>query len=139
MFDYLRKYAEAKRATGGWDGTIPSNHKVGPKPQKNLGRWVNRQRAARTKNKLKPKFLHKLQDLGLEWTQVNSRARTPQSSAAHDEIPEVDVKEFEAQFLICPDEEMLDIYDDVEYSGILDEGENNVVNEDRNDSARTCG
>ena len=50
----------------GWNGDVPASYKT--KCQKSLGRWVNRQRAAYAKNKLKREYVLQLERLGLKWT-----------------------------------------------------------------------
>lgn len=41
-----------------WDGNVPTNYQIKKKgpggEEKNLGRWVNRQRSARSAGKLRP-------------------------------------------------------------------------------------
>mmetsp|Transcript_20651 Transcript_20651/g.31571 ORF Transcript_20651/g.31571 Transcript_20651/m.31571 type:complete len:255 (+) Transcript_20651:1767-2531(+) len=69
MYASLHTYAdEAKKSdpVNGWDGDVPVSYKT--KCQKSLGRWVNRQRAAYAKNKLKREYVLRLERLGLKWT-----------------------------------------------------------------------
>lgn len=91
MYDALCKYAAAKREAdpeNKWDGNVPANYKT--EDQKvswilnlclswmflltcnsliqSLGRWVNRQRSAFAKNKLKQEWVKKLNLIGLKWS-----------------------------------------------------------------------
>ena len=71
MFATLQTYVEDVRRLNpekGWDGNVPANYKT--KCQKSLGRWINRQRSAFAKNKLKEEYVFKLQSLGLKWSEV---------------------------------------------------------------------
>lgn len=70
MYEALCKYAEEKKALDpnhSWDGNVPANHKTNDSPPKSLGRWVNRQRSAYAKKKLKKNFVDKLESIGLRW------------------------------------------------------------------------
>lgn len=58
MMDELQVYIDEKTKGGRkWDGNVPTNYRIKPKgpngEEKNLGRWVNRQRSARTAGKLR--------------------------------------------------------------------------------------
>jgi len=71
MYDALLEYADDRRAENpesGWDGNVPANFKTDDNPPKSLGRWVNRQRSAYAKNKLKQEFVARLEQAGLKWS-----------------------------------------------------------------------
>jgi hypothetical protein len=58
MMDELLAYIDEKTKGGKkWDGNVPTNYSIKAKApndeEKNLGRWVNRQRSARTAGKLR--------------------------------------------------------------------------------------
>jgi hypothetical protein len=58
MMNELKVYIDEKTKNGKkWDGNVPTNYSIKPKnpngEEKNLGRWVNRQRSARTAGKLR--------------------------------------------------------------------------------------
>lgn len=80
MYDELCKYAYIKRdADPGkkWDGNVPANYKTDE--QKSLGRWVNRQRSAFAKHKLKEEWVQKLNMIGLKWS-VHERKTSPKNT-----------------------------------------------------------
>ena len=70
MYESLCKYAQEQRAenNGIWDGNVPANWRVESKPPINLGRWVNRQRCAYAKGRLKQEYVLKLEQTGLKWS-----------------------------------------------------------------------
>ena len=78
MLHELKLYAEEKRQGGRrWDGNVPTSHKIvverainGRKieEEKNLGRWVNRQRSLYQAGKLKPERQVDLERVGLKWS-----------------------------------------------------------------------
>jgi hypothetical protein len=69
MFDTLCEYVEEKRKGGTeWDGNVPANYKTEDEPPRALGRWINRQRSAYGKKKLKGEYVSKLNKLGLKWS-----------------------------------------------------------------------
>ena len=71
MYEALLEYAEDRRTENpesGWDGNVPANFKTDDNPPKSLGRWVNRQRSAYAKNKLKQEFVTRLEQAGLKWS-----------------------------------------------------------------------
>jgi len=93
MFDALCDYVKMKRssdANNEWDGNVPTNYKTRGIPEKNLGRWVNRQRLAHAKNKLKPQFVCKLDGLGLKWSVHNNKKTEKVRS---DSKPDVDISQ----------------------------------------------
>lgn len=74
MYGALCRYADEKKreaslssATSYWDGNVPANYRTEDNPPKSLGRWVNRQRSAFAKGKLKAEFVDKLERVGLKW------------------------------------------------------------------------
>jgi hypothetical protein len=74
-FDILVTYAEERKKRsphGTWDGNVPANYKTESDPPMNLGRWVNRQRSAYAKGRLKEEFVKKLDDIGFRWM-IHSR------------------------------------------------------------------
>lgn len=76
MFDNLLVYIkEKKRTTGEWDGNVPANYKTPDDPPRALGRWINRQRSAHVKRKLKREHVEKLSAVGLKWSVHERQAR----------------------------------------------------------------
>jgi Helicase associated domain len=74
MFAELNLYIAAKTADGSpWDGNVPTNYQISGRTwsangtEKNLGRWVNRQRDMYQSGKLKKERQEKLERLGLKW------------------------------------------------------------------------
>ena len=92
MFETLCLYVEEKKKgeAASWDGNVPANFRTEDIPPRALGRWINRQRSAYGKNKLKPEYVAKLNEIGLKWsiherrptytTQYTSRPDTVASS-----------------------------------------------------------
>ena len=69
MYETLRAYvAERKAREGTWDGNVPANYRTTDNPPRALGRWINRQRSAFTKGKLKSEYVDKLNSIGLKWS-----------------------------------------------------------------------
>jgi hypothetical protein len=78
MLHELEVYAAQKRQGGrSWDGNVPTNYKItvertvhGRKTEeeKNLGRWVNRQRSLYQSGKLRPERQADLERVGLKWS-----------------------------------------------------------------------
>ena len=71
MFETLCEYVKECKAADPnncWDGNVPANYKTDDNPPKALGRWINRQRSAYTKNKLKKEFVDQLTAIGLRWS-----------------------------------------------------------------------
>jgi len=84
MFDSLLEYVYERKAedpNNEWDGNVPANHKTDDKPSKALGRWINRQRSAYMKHKLKKEFVDKLDAVGLKWA-VHERRPYPYSTSS---------------------------------------------------------
>jgi len=87
MYGNLIRYIEEKKATSGeWDGNVPANYRTQDNPPRALGRWINRQRTARVKRKLKPEHVDKLTVLGLKWSVHERTAK---------ELEEIDREEIE--------------------------------------------
>ena len=54
MYETLVEYVNEKKKKGiKWDGNVPANYKTDDNPPRALGRWINRQRSAYVKKKLK--------------------------------------------------------------------------------------
>jgi hypothetical protein len=69
MFETLEEYVTEKTRNGAkWDGNVPANYKTNDDPPRALGRWINRQRSAYGKKKLKREYESKLHKLGLKWS-----------------------------------------------------------------------
>jgi hypothetical protein len=70
MFDALIVYVEEQRSKAGgkWDGNVPTGYRTSGEPSRALGRWINRQRSAYAKNRLKDEYKEKLSLLGLKWS-----------------------------------------------------------------------
>lgn len=67
MFDTLVAYVDDKEKKGiKWDGNVPANYRTDE--GRALGRWINRQRSAHVKKKLKQEYVEKLSKLGLKWS-----------------------------------------------------------------------
>ena len=69
MYETLVEYVNEKKKKGiKWDGNVPANYKTDDNPPRALGRWINRQRSAYVKKKLKKECVEKLTTLGLKWS-----------------------------------------------------------------------
>eukprot|EP00536_Pseudo-nitzschia_multiseries_P007419 jgi/Psemu1/195655/e_gw1.175.46.1 len=69
MFETLCEYIKEKQKGGNeWDGNVPANYRTEDNPPRALGRWINRQRSAYGKSKLKPEYVAKLNEIGLKWS-----------------------------------------------------------------------
>jgi Helicase associated domain len=69
MYDTLKEYAEEQmKKDGQWDGNVPATYRTNDNPPRALGRWVNRQRSAFAKKKLKQELVDQLNQLGLKWS-----------------------------------------------------------------------
>jgi Helicase associated domain len=80
-FGELQKYSdEQKKAGKEWDGNVPTNYQIkanpnGSGPQgedRNLGRWVNRQRSLYQSGKLRKDRQLALEKMGLKWSMLAS-------------------------------------------------------------------
>lgn len=75
MFESLVAYIQDRQQGGKkWDGNVPANFKTDDDPPRALGRWINRQRSAYVKKKLKKEYVDKLSELGLKWS-VHDRTK----------------------------------------------------------------
>lgn len=84
MYDALCDFVKDKKKAdpnNEWDGNVPANHKTEDNPPLNLGRWVNRQRSAYSKQKLKQEFVDKLNEIGLKWAVHERRSPMVTSEA----------------------------------------------------------
>jgi hypothetical protein len=80
MYETLLEYVNDRKAVDGdWDGNVPANYKTNDAPPKALGRWINRQRTAHQKHKLKAEFADKLNSVGLKWSVHERRLVVPMS------------------------------------------------------------
>ena len=81
MYDTLCDYVKAKTKDGAeWDGNVPANYRTEDNPPRALGRWINRQRSAYGKDKLKMEYIEKLNKIGLKWSVHERRpVATPDS------------------------------------------------------------
>ena len=80
MFDTLKEYVEEKKQNNGgsWDGNVPATYKtVKDDPPRALGRWINRQRSAYSKGKLKEEYVDKLNSIGLRWSIHDRKGKKP--------------------------------------------------------------
>jgi Helicase associated domain len=59
-----------------WDGNVPANYRTMDNPPRALGRWINRQRSAYGKDKLKKEYVDKLNTIGLKWSVHERRPGT---------------------------------------------------------------
>ncbi len=86
MYDSLCAYAEEKRklSSHGWDGNVPANYKTRSNPSLSLGRWVNRQRSAHAKGRLKDEYVKQLDAVGLKWV-IHARHRTNEEDDVDDD------------------------------------------------------
>ncbi|KAL7468523.1 hypothetical protein ACHAXS_008746 [Conticribra weissflogii] len=87
MYQSLVDYSEERRKERpdiGWDGNVPANYKTDSNPPLNLGRWVNRQRSAYAKGRLKDEFVQKLDSIGFKWV-VHERKRGLEDDGDEDE------------------------------------------------------
>ena len=80
MFGTLKEYVEEKKQSNGgtWDGNVPATYKtVKDDPPRALGRWINRQRSAYSKGKLKEEYVNKLNSIGLRWSIHDRKGKKP--------------------------------------------------------------
>ena len=63
---------------GTLSGNVPANYRTNDNPPRALGRWINRQRSAYVKDKLKSEYVEKLNKIGLKWS---VHERRPMSGA----------------------------------------------------------
>lgn len=78
MLRELRKYVQEKEASGeSWDGNVPTNYRIKANgsdfdEDKNLGRWINRQRSLYQAGKLKKERQEELERIGLRWSVLST-------------------------------------------------------------------
>ena len=89
MYDTLKEYIDQQQKSGidVWDGNVPANYRTNDNPPRALGRWINRQRSAFAKNRLKKEYIDKLNVLGLKWL-IHYRP------GEHDDIDDGDYGDF---------------------------------------------
>lgn len=76
----LRIYVEEQTKDGSeWDGNVPTNYQIKARPDgnyagedRNLGRWVNRQRSLKQAGKLRKDRQLALEKIGLKWCMLDS-------------------------------------------------------------------
>ncbi|GKY96103.1 hypothetical protein MPSEU_000570500 [Mayamaea pseudoterrestris] len=69
MFESLQQFvAECTKDGNPWDGNVSTHYRTTDDPPRALGRWINRQRSAYAKKKLKQEYVDKLNELGLKWS-----------------------------------------------------------------------
>ena len=69
MLDQLKIYVQSQTENGKqWDGNVPTNYKAGAGGEKNLGRWVNKQRSLYHAGELKTERQDDLNQIGLKWS-----------------------------------------------------------------------
>jgi hypothetical protein len=87
MFETLEEYVRDKTRNGSkWDGNVPANYRTNHDPPRALGRWINRQRSAFGKQKLKSEYESKLNELGLKWSVHERRPSHQYSNKIHPDI-----------------------------------------------------
>lgn len=82
MLSELRKYIEEQSASGiSWDGNVPTNYQIKTDhnskfagEDKNLGRWVNRQRSLFRSGKLRKDRQADLEAIGLKWSMLSTNS-----------------------------------------------------------------
>jgi hypothetical protein len=95
MYETLCDYVEEKKREGGdWDGNVPANFRTNENPPRALGRWINRQRSAFMKNKLKKEYMEKLNTVGLKWS-VHERSERSKSEGQGDDFDDMDDDDYE--------------------------------------------
>lgn len=82
MMEELRAYVKEKTKDGKpWDGNVPTNYKIKSNTaadgseideDKNLGRWINRQRSLFQAGKLKKERREELERIGLKWAVLST-------------------------------------------------------------------
>jgi len=82
MMEELRIYVrEQTKNGGGWNGNVPTNYKIKNNTatdgseideDKNLGRWINRQRSLYQADKLKKERQIELEKVGLKWAVLST-------------------------------------------------------------------
>jgi hypothetical protein len=80
MMEELKVYVKEKQKDGQqWDGNVPTNYKIKTSTKgddndedKNLGRWINRQRSLYQAGKLKDERRIQLESIGLKWAVLST-------------------------------------------------------------------
>jgi hypothetical protein len=86
MYESLVEYVGQCNESGTpWDGNVASQYRTNDNPPRSLGRWVNRQRSAYAKNKLKAEYCDKLTKLGLKWSVHDRLGNNDQDDQSDDE------------------------------------------------------
>ena len=89
MFETLGVYVEDQKSrNGAWDGNVPATFRTNDTPPRALGRWINRQRSAYMKNKLKKEYVDKLNAIGLKWSVHQRNEHMGVSAASKQVVPE---------------------------------------------------
>ena len=100
LTDLVLRFLQRKRGIK-WDGNVPANFKTDDNPPRALGRWINRQRSAHVKKKLKMEYVDKLTLLGLKWSvherKYHEDGRGDELEDDEDIIPEHAISENAAQ------------------------------------------
>jgi hypothetical protein len=101
MYETLCDYVDEKKQGGGdWDGNVPANFRTNENPPRALGRWINRQRSAFMKNKLKKEYMEKLNTVGLKWS-VHERSERSKSEGRGDVFDEDEDDEDDDDFVVA--------------------------------------
>jgi hypothetical protein len=104
MYETLCDYVdEKKQGSGDWDGNVPANFRTSENPPRALGRWINRQRSAFMKNKLKKEYMEKLNTVGLKWS-VHERSERSKSEGRGDAFDEDDDEMDDDDFVVADGE-----------------------------------
>merc|ERR1712238_550638 len=96
MMEELTIYVKEKTHEGKeWDGNVPTNYRIKGNTasdgteideEKNLGRWINRQRSAYASNKLKKELILKLEKIGMKWTAHDKKSSLPSKEGVLNDI-----------------------------------------------------
>ena len=100
MYGALCRYADSF-VDQSWDGNVPANYRTDDHPPKSLGRWVNRQRSAFAKGKLKQEFVDKLERVGLKWA-VHEKKITSHPDDPSDEDNEMRIASMNSKLAAQP-------------------------------------
>jgi hypothetical protein len=104
MYETLCNYVDEKKEGGvDWDGNVPANFRTTENPPRALGRWINRQRSAFMKNKLKQEYMEKLNTVGLKWS-VHERSERSKSEGRGDAFDEDDMDDEDDDDFVVVDE-----------------------------------
>jgi len=96
MMKELRIYVEEKKNSGDpWDGNVPTNYKIKSNTasdgteideDKNLGRWINRQRSLYQAGKLRSDRQKELEEIGLKWSVLSASSWNTMYDALKDYV-----------------------------------------------------